>query len=627
MKYQSHIIYYRFMITLLFVILWIAVLTIRAETGLRTMELPQQHKEKLPSDAASVPLSNALVPLSNSVYALLEVYEASGLAGFLPQSRPYTKGMIAGYLNLLLENSSLTEKEKEVIRRHYDDLVTPDDGVVFKQHEGKNSRSLLGAAAQITGRAGLGDRGTWSVSNIAEPFIAGDMGRHISYFAGIGLSVERLAPGLFYQSYVKNGRVHFPYEKIGYAFPPYGFSYETMWNHVKTDATTGGGPPVQDHLTAGMLYHTELSGVWLDGALQLHLHNHHRSRGYSTDNLILSGRTRRFPGLDFIVTPAPWLRYSFMTGSLFSYANQASSYKSGIYGYDLGHPQKILSLHLIEVQLSEHFQLSFTGGNIWSKRFEPAYLMPFVLPHLTQIDIGDHDNPTMGLGLAVLYPKTGKSWFSLFIDEFSFTDKGPLLRMPRNRYAWQLGWDTPLLRQFLPLTMANMCYTRVTPFVYTHYPENDFVPFNSGRPVDMTYSHDEAGLGFYLPPNSAELKIVITHLGIPDVTLSLDHRFIVHGTNDLAGDTCRIFGDIYRHQLGDVTAYPLLDFGNDGIYDYTWSSELRAEKRVRRSGNRYFRITGSLGYSHTWWKSNNSGVQNPGKRSLLTGSVGIITDF
>ncbi|MDA3879336.1 MAG: hypothetical protein PF436_03015 [Prolixibacteraceae bacterium] len=573
-------------------------------------------------------LLNKTIPIDNSVYDLLDHYETSGTIGFLPIARPYSKGIVINYLEELLLKANLTEKEKETINRYLHDFSRPVNGFMIKQHHSEKMYTVLGFGSQLEIQAGTGTNGTFSTSSIAEPFFAGDIGTSLSYFAGIGASVDRLAPDLFFESYVKDGKVNFPYSNIGYAFHPYQLDYETMWAHVKVTATSGEGGPLQNELTAGMIYHTELSGSWFDNAIRISLHNNRRSWGYADDNLTLSAHARRFHGLDLVIQPNNWISYSMLVGSLFHYANQRAGYKQNIYGYDLGNVQKMLTIHMIELTPFNFLQFSFTGGNIWSKRFELGYVMPFVFPHFVQIDVGDHDNLSMSLSMALLLPEIGKTWFNIFVDEFSFTQRENLLKMPRNRYAWQWGWNSSLFSALIPATSTQLSYTRVTPFVYTHYPESDFNTFGSERPVDMTYTHDGANLGFYLPPNSGEFKFKIINMAIPDIKIELDNRFIVHGTNDLALDSALIYGDIYRYQSRNVYDYPLLDFTNDGIYDFTLFTEAKAEIRLRKGdGLGYYRIFGSVGYSKTWWKSNDSGVSAPEDHNLLTTKIGLSVDF
>jgi hypothetical protein len=234
----------------------------------------------------------------------------------------------------------------------------------------------------------------------------------------------------------------------------------------------------------------------------------------------------------------------------------------------------------------------------------------------------------MELAIALRLRQAGKIGFSFFVDEFSFTQTEDLLKMPRNRYAWQVVWNSAVLSNFIPGTSSRVAITRVTPFVYTHYPETDFNTMSANRPLDMTYTHDGFNLGFYLPPNSAEYELSFTNIAIPDLLLELQNKYIVHGTNNLNGYQYQIFGDVYRHQMGNVYDYPLMDFGNDGIYDYTWFTRISAEHKARFSPHlSYFRIKAALGISHTWWESNDSGVQKPESQNLFTGELGIVLDF
>lgn len=578
----------------------------------------------------SLRLKHKIIPLSNPVYKVLDYFEAKGDLRFLPQARPYSKVYIVDMLGKLLENEKLTDREKKMIGNYLSDISSDTNGLKVYKQAGKKTFALAGFSAETSVRSGIGDNGTWSTSLVGEPYLSGDLGENLTFSAGMGLSVERLTPDMFYQSYTRNNRVVFPYESLGYSYLPYQFNFDTMWDHVLAEGTSGGGMPVQDKLTAGMIYHTEFNGSWFNGAVKFSLNNQRRAWGHDESNLVLSSSARRFPGIELKVLPASWIRYSYLTGSLFSYANQSANYRQSIYGYDIGQVQKMFTYHLLEFIPNKWLQISVGGGNIWSKRLELAYLMPFVLPHFAQIEVGDHDNLSLYFDVATQIPGLGKTWAGFFVDEFSFDTPGELMKMPRNRYAWQLGWKTNLLSGIIPGTTSSLKYTRVTPFVYTHYPETDFNTFGSDRPLDLTYTHDEFNLGFYLPPNSGELNWKLENIAVPDLVLSLDNRLIIHGTNDLAStNVYQIYGDVYRHQLGDdIYQYPLLDFTRDGIYDWTMSSEFKFDWKIRNSGwVNYYRLVGSLGYSKTWWKANQSGVVAPEGRNLMTGSIGVVLEM
>jgi len=578
-----------------------------------------------------VRLKHKIIPLNNSVYKILDYYEASGLIRFLPQAKPYSKIMILKLLNELQSGDQLSEKEKIVVNSHILDLTEDSNGIKIYKQAGENGFAFVGLAGETTVHAGVGNVATWSTSSTALPYLSGDLGEHISFHATMGAVIERLAPDLFYQSYTKDQQVNFPYQSLGYAYLPYQFNYESLYTHTQISNKTPGKSNITKEMAVGLIYYTELNGSWLNGALKLSLNNQRRSWGHDDNNLVLSSTARRFPGIELKLEPTKWLRYSYLTGSLFSYANQSTNYKKNIYGYDIGDSQNLFTLHLLELTPSKWFQISASAGNIWSKRMEISYMMPLVFSHFSELEVGDYDNLSMGFDFAFRIPKLGKTWLSLYNDEFSFTNSGPLLRMPRNRYAWQLGLKTALLSNILPGTTSTLKYTRVTPYAYTHYPDARFNTFTA-RPLDMTYTSDGFNLGFYLPPNSGELSWSMVNIAIPDLILSLDNRLIIHGTNDLAStNVYQIYGDVYRWQLGDdITQYPLLNFTKDGIYDWTVLSDFKFDWKVRKipvMGLKYFRVIGSLGGSRTWWKSNNSGVVAPSSKTLFSGSLGLVVDI
>jgi len=578
-----------------------------------------------------VRLKNKIIPLDNSVYRILDYYEASGKIRFLPQAKPYSKIMILKLLYELLSGDQLSEKEKTVVNSYIHDLSEDSNGIKIYKQATENGFAFVGLAGQATARTGVGNNATWTTSSIGLPYLSGDLGEHISFHAAMGAAIERLTPDLFYQSYTKDLQVNFPYQSIGYAFLPYQFNYETLYTHTQISNKTPGQSNITKEMAVGLIYYTELNGSWLKGALKLSLNNQRRSWGLDNNNLVLSSTARRFPGIELKLGPTKWLRYSYLTGSLFSYANQSTDYKKNIYGYDLGDSQNLFTLHLLEFTPTKWLQISASSGNIWSKRMEISYLMPLVFSHFSELEVGDYDNLSMGLDIAFRIPKLGKTWLSFYNDEFSFTQSGPLLRMPRNRYAWQLGLKTALLSNLLPGTTSTLKYTRLTPFVYTHYPDAIFNTFTS-RPLDMTYTHDGFNLGFYLPPNSGEINWSLVNIAIHDLILSLDNRLIIHGTNDLAStNVYQIYGDVYRYQLGaDIYQYPLLNFTKDGIYDWTVLSDFNFDWKVRKikiMGLNYFRVTGSLGGSRTWWKTNNSGVVAPSSKTLFNGSLGLVVDI
>lgn len=573
-------------------------------------------------------LEQKIVPLTNNVYKIFDYYEAKGVLRFLPQAKPYDKQTVIRLLNQIQDYGQLSVNERKTLERSIDDFNRETNAVQVYKTNLNESFALSGVGAESSFGSLSGKEGTWTTSHLIKPFISGDLGKHITFHATLGAAIEKLAPDMFFESYTKNKMVNFPYKDIGYAYLPYQFNFETLTSHSALSDKRITINYFTNGLSVGWTHFSELNGSWFNGALKISLNNQRRAWGNDFSNLVLSSTARRFPGIELKVEPARWMRYSYLTGSLFNYNNYYAGYKQNIYGYDIGDVQKNFTLHLLEITPLKWLQVSAGAGNIWSKRFELAYLIPFT--PFAQLEAGDQDNMYINFDVSVQIPRVGKAWFSGFIDEFSFDVTENAFRLPRNRYAWQTGWKSTLLSSVLPGTSSTFKYTRLTPFVYTHYPDDNFNQFST-RPVDQTYTNDGFNLGFYLPPNSGEFDFSLQNIAVTDLILTFNSKLILHGTNDLASpEYNKIFGDIYRHQFGnDIFSYPLLDFTHDGIYDKTLMATISFDWKIRNFVQflRYFRLTGSVGVSKTTWTSNKSGVTAPQPVKSFNGNLSVLVDI
>ncbi len=579
-------------------------------------------------DPTDMKLQHKIVPLGDPVYQLIDYFETKEVVNYISMVKPYTRVTIMKILNDIYNSKNISDKEKKVVERYIRDYTTESNSFELGKSETENSFLMAGLGADINIRSGMGEGGTISYSGMIKPFFSGDLGKHITFNATLGVGGEKLAADCFYRSYTKNAQVVFPNDIYGYSWLPYQFQYESDWIHYK-----GGWSSAFSKKTMLAIYtRTEFNTSWLNGAFQLNMNNQRRSWGHCDNNLFLAATARAFPGIEMKIQPVKWFSYSFLAGALFFNPMEQSNYLQEVYGTDLGRAQKMLSCHIIELTPFHWLQLTAAGNAIWAKRLELAYFAPFNLPSLVQDNLGDQDNASLYFDVATRLGKIGKAWLGFYIDDFSLTSSSQIMRIPTNKYAWQAGWKTNLLSDIVPGTLATLSYTRLTPMVYTHYPESSYSSGN-GRPIDMTYTHDGFNLGFYLPPNSAEYALKLENMIIPDLILNLDTKMIIHGTNDLSSQNkYQIYGDIYydvyRSQTGDKSKFPLLNFRKDGIYDYTILSELMFDWKVRTiKGLNYFRIKGSVGYGQTWWESNNSGVNAPSRRNFLTGNLGISVDI
>jgi hypothetical protein len=314
-----------------------------------------------------------------------------------------------------------------------------------------------------------------------------------------------------------------------------------------------------------------------------------------------------------------------LVGSLFHYANKSGAYKADIYGYDLGSGQRTYTLQMVELIPVPWLQVSMSGGSLSPGSPEAAHLLPYSFLHFSQLAGEGNHNLFMGGNIGVCLPGFAKVWFSLWVDSFSLrTGDMPLFQAPSNRFGWQCGGDFALF----PLTTFSLRYTRLSSYLYTHAPVITHI--SGARPVDMTYTHDGANLGFPLPPNSVEFKVGLSSQYIRHMTFTVEGRYLKHGTNNLdaAASSPLVTGDVYSYLRKGAFSNESLEFGSNGLYDHILHATIKAEQRIRRyRRERYYRIYLVLGASRTWWESNASGITVPAAVNLFTLNTGFVVDF
>jgi hypothetical protein len=248
---------------------------------------------------------------------------------------------------------------------------------------------------------------------------------------------------------------------------------------------------------------------------------------------------------------------------------------------------------------------------IWPKRFELGYLFPLTFPLLYQNNIGDFDNLALFGNIKLQYSELGFLWFSLFIDEINF--EKDFFHLDRQMYAFQTG-----LRCLIPfITFASLTasYTKIEPYCYTH--QKIKVPWYD-NPMEQAYTNHGYGLGYYLPPNSDEIKIVFEAMPTFYTSYNVQFQFIHHGAE--YGDHI-VDGSSYASELkeSDRSADPALrkDFLHDGAYQ----SLIVIKTGVRHSLKKVpFELLLNIGMVFSYWKNNGiilDNAQYPSRTGII----------
>ena len=229
----------------------------------------------------------------------------------------------------------------------------------------------------------------------------------------------------------------------------------------------------------------------------------------------------------------------------------------------------MISAHKLTISPVPWLSLSVWESVIFGKRSELAYLSPVSIYMVSQMGIaGDKDNATMGLDFNADFSPFGRFYGSIFIDEIEHDKFDQLFTYPKNMFAYYAGFKAAVPK--LPFGVITLQYTKLEPFVYTHY-EQDY-PFYD-IPININYTNDGESLGYPLPPNSDEFKILLYFLPSQEIDLELGMSYIRHGNNPDALDTdYLIMGDIDEPlSYSNIKDYPDKDFLNDGIYEKIFS--------------------------------------------------------
>jgi hypothetical protein len=235
-------------------------------------------------------------------------------------------------------------------------------------------------------------------------------------------------------------------------------------------------------------------------------------------SLILNRSAQPFLALEATAKPFSWLNLSTLTGVLEYY--DAESIKDSAES-----SQNAFSVGMVELNVKNYFHADFGSTVIWPKRFELGYLFPLADKYLYQNNIGDFDNLALFLNLKGQYPGIAGLWVSLFLDEIN--PESGIFQLDRAMFAYQAG--TTVAFPVLPFGSLSLSYTKIEPYTYTHPKET--VPWYGDIAMETSYTNNGKSLGYYLPPNSDELKLRFEAMPEINTRVNAQYQMIRHGAD------------------------------------------------------------------------------------------------
>jgi len=490
------------------------------------------------------------VPVGHAVYYILDQAETRGLCSPLPAVKPYTKGKILEAINEILAAEprrfgDLTDGERailESIRKEFTRGTTGFDiqkgmyrfdttgkkNVRFSGDMGVSLESLNSAAWYTEQEQSYMGTDTWGTL-----FVKGDVGEQFSFdvdFSGGMMKAQRVKLGtcdtyateLEEDSNNKNQQLDTYSQPL--AFFPY--TYQKNWDGYifNLGPITAGnmeGWPDDTSVAARMV--SEMSGSVFGDMLLIRFGRIQREWGAMTpgNSLVLNSAARPFTGIETNFNPVPWFAYSSITGVLeFDNANGISDPAETF--------QNAYSLQQVELNYKNYFHIDFGSTAVWAKRLELGYVFPLLDNFFYQNFIGDFDNMAIFLNLKGQYPGLGKLWFSFFMDEMEISSMAYAFKLDRHMFAYQAGVQGVV--PFLPFTSVTVGYTKIEPYNYTH--TRNFLPWYSGsEPMESAYVNSGVCLGYYLPPNSDEVKVRFDIRPLLKTASHVQYQLIRHGAD------------------------------------------------------------------------------------------------
>ncbi|MCC6550248.1 MAG: hypothetical protein IT279_09290 [Ignavibacteriaceae bacterium] len=252
--------------------------------------------------------------------------------------------------------------------------------------------------------------------------------------------------------------------------------------------------------------HSNTNGsiTWSDGGFTLSFIKENFRLGEGIGGqLVLSSKAPSFPMIYYKYSPAPWFKFYFMHGWLFSgVRDSVRSYRTEFKGntrwieldkYFVMHALQLRPLSFLDLTLGE--TIIYSDRNVYL-----GYFIPFLffrsVDHMFTHGGGDSGNNGSFFGEVTIRPLPKVSvHFSSFIDEFALSNflSG---NMSRNQLAWQLGLKYADLA--VPNSVLTFEYTRVLPWVYQNW-----IP-------TQTYTNNKYLIGYFSGQNSDQIHTSFT---------------------------------------------------------------------------------------------------------------------
>lgn len=548
------------------------------------------------------------VPLENPVYYVIEQSQLKGLCPPISGAKPYSQHKIETIINTILSAdaalpwSSLTTAERSLLQKTLDSFKKEEgfswlNGEFYHKHITKSGIPMTfnaGASWQsvISGSYEAKEKDfAWGTDNWGVVTLNGDMGTAFSwnFSAGGGLMASpRHILGTAYPFYkgfenkdIDQDRIthNAPYEVYSNPIAFFPFTYRKNWDgsiFKSENISSSGFYDWPQSVSFGYQMNGELATSFLEDAIYVRAGRLTRdwASGTTGSSLVLNASARPFFGIEANFEPLSWLRLATLTGILEYHNTKGITVSSASF-------QNAFAITMVEANYKNYLNLSFGSSVVFPKRFELGYMFPLLSRFFYQNNVGDFDNLALYATLSLQYPGIGKIWGSVYVDEMDLTSP-EFFSQDRNMYALQFGATASLPIPKVLFSNITFQYTKLEPYVYTHQLVK--TPWYD-QWMEEAYVNNGVSLGYYLPPNSDELKLRFETMPNTDSKVHFQYQLIRHGAEygSRAVDGSGINSQLDTRGRDDKEGKPELwkYFLHDGAYQWIHIFKLGGEYSLK----------------------------------------------
>lgn len=480
----------------------------------------------IPMTAAAQQLLS--VPVDDPVYPILEMGDLRGIIDLKTAIRPYTEQDIRTYLQDMAASDALSDAEVEIVQGHRDRLFSDGNmwmtgSLEFATDDGEYM-AQFGADYVMSFAMPFDSPGEFDLRNAVGMYMQGDMTEHLSYRMRVEARYDKLDPAAWAPyTYTNPGEGFY----LDFSNPNVGYSDGTI-----------------EKPSTGFATQPEITLSVLDDHIQVRSAMIKRDWGQGESNFTISPGARSFDALEARFQITDRIVLTALTGTLTDY-KALGDYKRDVIKADTPAADSSPFLNMLTTEKAELFLpwgLYFSMYEIclWPKRFEPGYYNPMMITTLYQNILGDWDNMMVGGDVSWTFADRGKIYGSFIVDEMFNDNPLKWFTVPRNIFALQGGLKAAVPR--IPFTEFIFQYTRLEPFFSTHY-EQYYPTYYDGATdnsdtqdwalISTSYMNKGENLGYYLPPNSDEFKVILKSQPLPRFSCALGWKLIRRGDDNI----------------------------------------------------------------------------------------------